>query len=495
MRILLIKPPYNRLKQTNVGATFPLGLGYIAGVLIHNGFDDVSIYNADNSPRDRFIRVQDDSFDELVDGQLRYRQALRDDDHIVWHEIRETLITYRPEILGVSVHSVDVAAARRISSICKEVLPLCRVVWGGAHATLCSESVLTIPEVDFVVRGEGEYTCLELVQCLDEGRDVSEVTGISYRHWDTFIHTPDRGLIDCLDDLPFPARSNVLYPERYDKGSWGDLIASRGCPWDCSFCSAKALWGKPRFRSTGNVISEINSITESFGTWEYFFHDDTFASSKQWTEEFCERLISEKTPVIWVATTRVDRLDQEIISLMKRAGCWKLFLGIESGSDQMLRSINKGITVQKIREAAHLMDREHLLYNVFFMAGFPDEREEDLKQTLHLMQSLNSSAIIFSIFQPLPGSRLYKELEPNITIDNAGNDDISYYTPDNYHIKAMSHETFGRLLREIILFRDRHNSSWTTVLTRKVRFAQAMLTHCPRQLLGRIVSNLLHRGK
>jgi anaerobic magnesium-protoporphyrin IX monomethyl ester cyclase len=334
-----------------------------------------------------------------------------------------------------------------------------------------------------------------LVRCLREGKSVTAVDGLSYRQGDVVIHSPDRAMIQCLDDLPFPARSRVLFPERYDQGNWGDLVASRGCPWDCSFCSAKALWGKPRFRSPLNVITEIDSIIGTFGTREFFFHDDTFTSAKKWTMEFCENLIAEKVRIIWVVTTRVDRLDREIIRLMKKAGCWKLFLGIESGSDRILQSVNKGITVRKIMEATQLLDREHVLYDAFFMGGFPDETEEDLQQTLRLMQSIHSSTIIFSIFQPLPGSRLHAELESyGLPAGSAGIDDISYFTPDHYSIRAMSRESFDRLLKEIVHFRDRHNSRRSKAFIRKLRFSQAMLTHCPIQFLGRIIGSFSHRN-
>ena len=469
MKILLIRPPYDRLREATYGPYFPLGLGYVASVLHKNGLD-VKVYNADN-PLSRREYVRSGyalCFSKRMHGQDIYAEALQNNQHYVWAEIKETLEYYRPDIVGLTVLSVAAGAAAKVSSLCKHHDPDCQVIWGGAHPTIMPGAVMRNQHVDFVIRGEGEYSFLELCQILKgNGRELSSVDGLSYRGNRSVVHNAPRKMVKTLDDIPFPARNLVLFPERYDKRSWGHIIGTRGCPYNCAFCSAKALWGKPRYRSTENIIDEINDVITRFKSREFWFQDDTLTTDRRRMSDLCNKIASSNLRITWKGTTRADRIDAEMLDSCKRAGCCALMLGIESGSDRILRLLKKGISVEQVETATNLLDKGHVGYGAFFMGGFPEETKEDLQRTLDLMQRIHPIHMSFNIFTPLPGSELYDKVKSLGLMPKAPYlGDMAYGRSDNYFIKNVSTEDFIRLKNDILAYVDSYNRSWKTVLRR-----------------------------
>lgn len=245
MRILLIRPPYSRLKGMGQSPYFPLGLGYIAAVLRENGHE-VAIYHAENpkSNAECVLPDADIGFNFRSKSYHRYLDALKDDTHFVWAEVRETLRDYKPDMVGISLLSVEVGSSLKISQLVKEYSPNCYVLWGGLHPSFLTDESLSLPVVDFVIRGEGEYSTLELCRALENRTPLTQVESLSFKENGKIIHNPVRRAIENVDAIPFPARDAVLYPERFDFKSLGSMIVSRGCPFRCTFCSSRNFWDK-----------------------------------------------------------------------------------------------------------------------------------------------------------------------------------------------------------------------------------------------------------
>ena len=410
MRILLIRPPYSRLRGTGHPAFFPLGLGYLAAVLEQGGFE-VYIYNMelDHGPSStEIIADAEATFYQRSQGQKRYHEAVARDDHPVWQELQGVLATYKPDLVGISLLSVEVAAARKVSQVVKSWRPQGWVVWGGSHPTFLPAESLAYPEVDLVCRGEGEYTLLELCQTLAKGQtDLRGIEGISLKYQGELHHNPDRPLIANLDDIPFPARHRLLFYDDFDHKNLGSMICSRGCPWRCAFCSSRIFWQKRvRFRSAANMAAELQQARNTYGIRYIMLWDDAFTINRDIVLRYCQTVIDSGFKILWRTATRADLVTEELLARMKRAGCVKLEIGVETGSPRMQRRIRKDIDNADVVRAFELLKKEHIPAGAFFMAGFPEETIEDLERTFALMKSIPCQEIAFNIFDPMPGCEL-----------------------------------------------------------------------------------------
>jgi radical SAM superfamily enzyme YgiQ (UPF0313 family) len=458
MKILFIMPPFERLIGTRL-AYFPIGLGYLAACLDKVGFP-VAIYNAETpNPNERLSKNTNIA---SLSGYGNYERSLKHDNHMVWQELKGVLRNFHPDVIGISVTSAKVASARKITSICKDYNPKCLVAWGGPHPTIQPEEVLQYDEVDLIIKGEGETTFLEVIKNLNSGTlNFEQIKGISFKKEGKIFHNQCRPLMENLDDLPFPLRSCLVHPERYLSWDMGVIITSRGCPFNCAFCAAQNIWGrKARYRSIKSVIDEIRRVALDFGTRQVFFWDDTFNLDRKRLTELCEALLASRLGISWRCTARVDLLDDQMLRLMRRAGCNSIDIGIESGSDRILGIINKGLNREKVLRGISMIRRNGVNFNAFFMLGFPDETEEDILETLALMQNKAMGTIILSIFTPYPGTELYQRAT-DLGLVNRDLDWglFSHHSPHNHFVKNITPERFLQIVRETSLFVDKHNNS------------------------------------
>ncbi len=462
MRVLLVRPPYKRLKGYQELPSFPLGVGYLASVL-HREEHTVGIYHGDNSTGLGVGIIPDELtiFRERYRSHVRYLRSLDEDEHPVWQEVRRIIEEFSPDLVGISVLTGEVGSALKVSRIAKEVNPSTAVVWGGVHPTFLAQDVLGYGGVDFVVRGEGERTIVELCSSLEgKGPDLSSVRGLSFVEGEEVVHNPERGLIEDLDTLPLPGAHLVLRPEAYRRMPLVGIMASRGCPWKCAYCSSPRFWKRAvRFRSPDKVIEEIRYLTAAFNTRIVNLLDDNFTINPQYVTKLCERMIEAKLKVSWLTMTRADILDEELLKLMKRAGCSGLSIGIETGSERMLELIEKKINLSQIKEAYALMYRNGITAGANFIIGFPEETLDDMHQTLSLMQSLRTPSIIFNIFEPLPGSPLMERcVELGLVPEKP--DWIKFgMWPINYFVRNVSREDFERVAGEIAEWVYRYHRS------------------------------------
>lgn len=290
----------------------------------------------------------------------------------------------------------------------------------GPHITHLPEETLTrFPCLDFGIIGEAEDTVRELILALDEGTPLKDVKGIVYRDDAGQPRvTPKRPFIENLDKLPFPLHE-LLPISRYDLPYIGSrytfVLAGRGCPFLCTFCRQPIMWERRvRKRSAESMVNELKYL-DSLGIHNIMLHADTFTIDRNIVVELCDGIISQRLPVRWICNSRVDTVDYEMLCLMKRAGCWMINYGIESGSNVILANIRKGgnATVEQARRAVAWTKKAGIKVWAYFVMGLPGETEDTVNATIEFAKSLPADIVNFAIGAPYPGTELYYQAREN----------------------------------------------------------------------------------
>lgn len=443
MKVLLMLPPFGIFH--GYSPYFPIGLGSIASFLKEKGFDAI-IYNADINSENASFPVK---YSNYISEYQSYLNSLNNRDHLVWQSIRNIIKNKKPDIIGLSVMTAKYESALIVSEIAKECNSSIFVVWGGPHPTIRPDEVLQNKSVDFAVRKEGEMTFLELCQSIKfKSYNFSSIKGISYKKNGEICHNEDREYIQNLDMLPFPDIEADLNSNMYSSAQKSVIVTSRGCPFNCGYCGAKAIWTRRvRFRSTESIIKQIKKVTENYGSNKIFFWDDSFTVNKKRVVELCERIISEKIKIDFYITTRVDIIDYDILKIMKKAGLKAIDFGVETGSPNMLNLIDKGITQEKIIKAVTMCDKIGIIWNIFLMIGFPDETEEDINMTLEFAKKIKPYSAYLSIFTPYPETPLYdRAVELFLIPEKIQWSHFSHHSPENHFVKKISKERFQEIV-------------------------------------------------
>jgi len=461
MKVLLINPPFQRLKKIS-SRYFPLGLGYLAGVAHNLGFETF-IYNAELP--DENEETYDENVDNLLKNHFLLSEALNNLQHPVWLEVRNVLAIYKPDIIGISVMTAKLSSSIVISKICKELLPNTKIVWGGPHPTILPEKSLKFDSVDFLVRGEGEETFKNFLAAIKNSSSPNQIDGISYKNGMQVINNKLTPLINDLDHLALPERNLSVYPERYNGSEMGSIITSRGCPFHCGFCGAKNMWTKKvRARSNKSVINEILYLKEKYKLNNFYFWDDSFTVNRNRTISLCKELINSKLNIKWSCSTRVNIIDDELLKWMKKAGCVNIDIGIESGSDKMLKEIGKNITVNQIENALHMIRKNKINVNAYFMIGFPTETSENIEQTYNFLQNKKIGKVLFSIFTPYPGTELFEQADKlGLIPKNIDWSNFSHQSPENHFMKYVKKEEFNDWVIKFNNITKKHNSNLSTL--------------------------------
>jgi magnesium-protoporphyrin IX monomethyl ester (oxidative) cyclase len=323
--------------------------------------------------------------------------------------------SWKPDIIGVTSTTPTIYKAYNLVEAIKREFSDIPVVMGGQHTTFMYEEALS-KGVDIVVLGEGESTANELVDTIDkDGLDPSslkKVKGIAFRDGGEIIVTGRRELIEDLDSLPYPAR-HLLPMERYTLFEKPikviHLIASRGCPYGCIFCSTSHFWGKRvRFRSPQNVAEEIEEAVYKYHTNLLVFADDELTLSKRFIYGLIDELKERKLDVTFSCGSRVDHVDRDLLSTLYKNGCSLIYFGVESGSQETLDKIGKKIRLEQAEKAFRLV--KELKGNAMgtFVIGFPWEDVDDMKRTVRFAVKLDPNYAQFTVATPYPGTVLYE---------------------------------------------------------------------------------------
>lgn len=452
-RVLLINPPWYRILGSNF-EFIPLGLCYIAGVLRENGHE-VAVYNADFR-RDEVVLP---FILKMTKSYQAYEQILSDLTNPIWREVEDRIRTFRPDIVGITAMTPKYSSAVNVAKIVKQFDPSVSVVMGGPHPTVLPTETAKNGCVDAVVRGEGEYSFLELENAFENGKVPRNILGITYKHNNRIVSNPNRPLIEDIDKLPFPARDLVLDKESYFAQAFGVMFTSRGCPYSCIFCASNKIWGKRvRFRSPENVVAEIKYVCKIYGTRYFQFEDDTFTLNKKRTERICDLIKQEDLDIEWCCDTRTDLITDDLLKKMRAAGCTSVNLGIESGNENILKISKKGITLNQTRNAVKLTKKHGLKVTTYFMIGLLGETKDTIMDTINFMYELSPDMTCLSITTAYPGTELF-EMAMNKNLIAKENDWASYFhqSPEMVITENIAPEEFRRLVEMTEKIFDKYN--------------------------------------
>ncbi|MBI5427932.1 MAG: cobalamin B12-binding domain-containing protein [Nitrospinae bacterium] len=403
--ILLIFPPvtvaerYGKKTVGNSGGDLPpLGIMYIASYLREKGFGVA-----------------------FMDGC-----ALE----IGPDEIADVIGERQPRCIGISATTFGFPKAVEIAKKIKSRFPGKMIVLGGAHATVAPLHPMESYDCfDLVVQGEGEITAHEILeQFVKHGHDskgfladrgaLENIRGIVFRAGGEIIQTPERPQIADLDQLPLPARDLIPHekyiplPNQYRRTPLAHMVVIRGCPYSCTFCDQANT--TVRASSPKRVVEEIAQMIRLHGIREISFWDDTMTYHRKWMTEFCQRMIDAKLDIVWSCYAAAYTVDPEILDLMKKAGCWNIFYGLETPDEQLSRNIEahkKNRNREYIRQVVKWTQKAGIEVRASFMLAIPGETPEKAKEMIRFAKDIEPDYAQFSITTPFPGTKLYDEIK------------------------------------------------------------------------------------
>jgi radical SAM superfamily enzyme YgiQ (UPF0313 family) len=333
-------------------------------------------------------------------------------------ETVKEILSLSPHYVGLTSTTLSIWTAAELAQKVKSGDKRLKIMVGGPHLTaLPTETLTAFPVFDYGVMGEGEATLVDLLDSLESNGEVKKVKGIVYRGADHVEVTERRPFIEDLDSLPFPAWDILKgFPQRYHPPAFrfrkvpaASLVTSRGCPNTCIFCDRSVFGNKCRSFSSNYILEMVKFLHHQYGIKEVLLEDDTFFLSRQRIREFCEDLLKENLQLSWSCLGRVNSVDREILSLMRRAGCWQIGYGIESGDQRILDLAKKNISLNQVQEAISLTREAGIESKGFFILGFPQEDKDTLKRTEEFATSVPLDDITVNFMTPFPGSRLFQE--------------------------------------------------------------------------------------
>jgi anaerobic magnesium-protoporphyrin IX monomethyl ester cyclase len=423
MKLLFVNPVCLDIRVTDADATVvPVGLYYLAAQMLDAGLE-AAILNLARA--------------DVPDPDAAFCAALQ---------------SQQPDVIGFSVTNPTRFSAMSLARTARKMLPDTVIVFGGPAPTFMADYFFsTCPALDFIVKGEGEQTCLALVQTL-AGRtgtdsqtghpDVSRIPGLVFRDGDTIKDTGTAPLIQDLDQLVHPSRYFVFE----------HLAMSRGCPGACTFCGSPLFWGSQnvRFHSPDWFFAEIKTLAGK-GVSHFYISDDTFTMDRDRIMTLCRKLIDADLDITWHAISRVDCVDPPLLSMMRKAGCIQISYGVESGSSLIKKRLGKpvpnSLAVQAFRQtAAHGM-----IPRAYFIYGSPGETCDTIQESIDLLMQLHPLGAVFYMLVTFPGTRLYGQAKKTGRItDEVWHkkiEDLPWFEVDD-HLDFMQVKGFGEALRQ-----------------------------------------------
>lgn len=421
MRILLINPNSRRKfgRSESVSSIIhPLGLAYIAAVVRKEGYE---------------IKILDAEALDLNDDEV-----LKVIDH------------YGPSVIGFGVKTPSINKVFNLCSRIKKNFPDKTIVLGGPHPTALPNEAIEKDSVDFVVMGEGEFSFLDLVRELEKKKkNFSNIQSLVFKEKGKVIINQRRGPIKDLDSLPYPAY-DLLPLDKYKSADsrhekFVSILTSRGCPGQCLYCNKQVFGSCVIVRSAKSLADEVEFLVKRYGFKEFHIVDDLFTINKKRVIEFCNILAERKIKIIWKCGNgvRVGTVDLELLEAMKKAGCYSISYGVESGNQEILDKMKKGQTLEQIERAVSLTKKAGIECVCFFMFGNIGENEKTMIQTIEFSKKLDPDFALFSIMVPYPATQVRK------IIENEGK--IFESNWDNYdHVAGKAVFEHGEIKRKLV---------------------------------------------
>ncbi len=378
MRVLLVPA------KIDTSRFIPLGVAYLAAYLEERGHK-VAVY------------------DEIPNMKTSFENAVKE---------------FNPEIVGISCMTSTYTKAMDFAKRTKSINKNLPIVFGGIHPTAVPDQTLKEDFVDYVVVGEGELTLTDLVEYLEAGKkEFAKIDGLGYKKNGKITINKRRPLIKDIDMLPFPARhlfSMDYYAQRWNwpRGNWlktANLMSSRGCPYNCTYCASKVMFGRTfRAMSPKRTVDEVEFLVREYGFECVSFSDDTFAIDKKRAIKIAREIKRRKLGISYRVQLRANTSDEDLIKELADSNCIQVDVGVESGSPKILKTLNKGITVEQVEKAFANYRKYGLQSGATFIIGTPGETEEDIEMSRKLAKKINANYTQFFILTPYPGTPLYE---------------------------------------------------------------------------------------
>lgn len=331
-------------------------------------------------------------------------------------ELIKSIEENKPDILALYTNLMTKLNVLTIIDEVKSSFPKIKIILGGPDVTYNIENYLEAGS-DFIVIGEGENTMYELACSLRDNQDADEVNGIAYLKDGNVHKTAARVKQKEIDSLPIPDRDSIDVGKYLS--TWKDhhgmstlnVSTQRGCPYTCKWCSTAVYGQSYRRRSPKNVALELKEIKEKYNPDSIWFVDDVFTVSHKWLSEMADELDKHDIHIPFECISRADRMNTEVIKILKRMGCFRIWIGAESGSQRIIDAMDRRVSVDKVREMIIEARKEGIEAGTFIMIGYPGETEEDIKETIHHLKVSNPDHFTITVAYPIKGTSLYNEVE------------------------------------------------------------------------------------
>ncbi len=430
-KVMLLFPPMANAKIANNVAAIPVGVASLAAFLRDKV--EVSVLDAVVEDHSRLVALNKHT--------VRYGMS--------FDAIAQRIEDEAPDLLGIScLFSSQFPFIREIAKRAKDLDPDMVIVTGGTHPSFLPEYALESTKLDYVIIGEGELPLMELINRHNSCRSVADMPAIAYRDNGDIKVNNEHWMIENLDDLPFPARD--MFPvEKYFKIHLPmqgltksrrnlSVATSRGCPFRCTFCSSCFHWGnKLRLRSIESVLAEFEMLKDRFDIREIKFEDDNLTHDRERAKALFQGMIDRKLDFAWNTPNGVSvrNMDDELLDLMKRSGCYELTIAVESGDPYVLKHIiHKPINLDMVRKAAKLIKAHGIGTNAYFICGFPGESRENLMNTFKVLRELETDRHYLFMYTPLPGTPLAEKAIESGLLPK----DYDYEVPESYFRPSIS---------------------------------------------------------
>jgi anaerobic magnesium-protoporphyrin IX monomethyl ester cyclase len=371
-------------------------------------------------------------------------------------ELQDYLISNRPEVAGIYVNLMTKINVLKIISFIKNNCPQTSVVLGGPEVKYSAENFLRAG-ADVIIIGEGEETMLEVTRTILNNKKITNrINGVAYLEQDNFVLTAEREKKKNLDELPVPARHKInfeLYLNSWKKihgKSTVSVSTMRGCPYTCKWCS-RAVYGLSyRRRSPEKVVEELKEIVDQYNPDSFWFVDDVFTISHKWLNSFKDELEKAGIKIQYECITRADRMNEQVIASLKSSGCFRVWIGAESGSQKVIDLMDRRVDVKQVREMIKLTRKHGIEAGTFIMLGYPGETEEDIEETITHLKESNPDHFTITVAYPIRGTELFQEVEALQTVplkwDNSTDRDIDF---KRTYSRAFYNMAMRRVINEV----------------------------------------------
>jgi len=382
----------------------------------------------------------------------------------------------KPDLVGFSVLTFNLLDCLEAATAIKSVSPDTKVCFGGFHVSIYPLETLNLPNVDYVVIGEGEITFPDFIKCLMTHDQIPAVDALREIDGLGFIDSHGKAVINKsrkpigkLDELPMPAH-DLIDISRYtvvlaNESSVAAIQTSRGCPSKCVFCDIRMT--RYRYRSEENVLEEIK-VLKNMGIKEFFFLDDTFTINRQRVIRLCELLIQENMGIRYKISSRIDRIDDEMLDYLARSGCYRIHYGIESGSQRMLDFLQKEITIEQIKRIIEMTKKAGIEVFAYMMVGIPTETREDIEESFKLIRQIMPDHVNYSICTPFPATHLYNQTLENGQLKKDYWLEFAKNPKSDFKIRTLNEHFNERELRRIQDKAIRHFYSSPKIIVREI---------------------------